>query len=49
MTLVKKLLDDKGQGFAEYALIIALIVAIGYPAFKALGPKIPILINALNI
>jgi Flp pilus assembly pilin Flp len=32
-----KLMRKKGQGFVEYALLLALIVIVSVAAFKAMG------------
>lgn len=42
------LLEEEGQGMAEYGLILAGVAVLALAAFFALGPKISNLINNVN-
>ena len=46
LNTVKKLVkDERGQGMVEYAMMAALVSAVGFAAFQKLGGSV---VNSIN-
>ena len=49
MTLPAPLRDERGQGLAEYALILALIVVLSIVALVFLGTQISTILSTIAV
>lgn len=47
-TLKRLVLEEEGQGMAEYALIVAAIAVVCIVAYRALGTKVNTTIESIN-